>query len=425
MPYILNKTNGTIVATVQDAALDLTTDLIFVGRNYAGYGEWQNENFLKLLENFANTIAPLKPIEGQIWYNTVDKKINVYNGGVWKSISNLVVSTDTPSDTNHTTGDLWYNDTRQQLFAFNGTDFTLIGPPSGADTRAQWRGDLEYSQEDQGTPKYNIKAVVGTNNDVIAIVSGETFTVDLATQEPYPSYPIYQSGTTSTVSKGITLIGADPYTGNSESAGVYFWGTARHAANANTATSALSLGLDTSPATGHYPIPFVNTSTSALQAEAVYTDPDLFYYDPDSGTVKAEYFDGIATSAYYADLAERYEADAVYDEGTVLVIGGVKEVTTTNTYGDTAVAGIVSKNPAYIMNSAAGNGNNETHPCIALKGRVPCKVHGIIKKGDLLVTSTYKGYATTAGHGVHPSAVIAKALEHHVEGFGVIEVLVV
>lgn len=422
MPYILNKTNGTIVATVQDASLDLSTDLIFVGRNYAGYGEWQNENFLKLLENFANTIPPTKPVEGEIWYDTANKKINVYNGGIWKQISNLAISAEVPASSNFTTGDLWYDSDKEQLYAFNGTDFTLIGPPSGADTRAQWRGDLEYSQEDIGTPKYNIKAVVGSNNDVVAVVSNETFTVDQATQEPYPSYPIYQSGSPFTVSKGITLLGADPESGNSESAGTFFWGTARHAANANTATSALSLGLETSPLTGHYPILFVNTSTSQTQAESVYTDPTNFYYDPATNTVNADYFDGIATSAYYADLAERYEADAEYDVGTVLVIGGIKEVTTTNVYGDTKVIGIVSKKPAYLMNSDAGSDN--THPAIALKGRVPCKVRGKINKGDLLVTSTFKGYAESA-HNAHPNAVIGKALQSFDEGFGVIEVLVV
>ena len=86
MPYILNKTSGAVVATVQDAALDSTTDLTFLGRNFAGYGETQNENFLKLLENFANTTAPLKPIEGETWYSTIDKRLNVYDGQSWKSI---------------------------------------------------------------------------------------------------------------------------------------------------------------------------------------------------------------------------------------------------------------------------------------------------------------------------------------------------
>ena len=124
----------------------------------------------------------------------------------------------------------------------------------------------------------------------------------------------------------------------------------------------------------------------------------------------------------YADLAERYEADAIYDFGTVLIIGGDKEVTTTDQYANTAVAGIVSQKPAYMMNSAAGT--DETHPYIALKGRVLCKVVGPINKGDLLVTSAHMGYATAA---INPpvGAVIGKALGNQSEGFGVVEVLVV
>ena len=130
---------------------------------------------------------------------------------------------------------------------------------------------------------------------------------------------------------------------------------------------------------------------------------------------------GSTLQSTFADLAERYEADAVYEPGTVLVVGGEKEVTVTSQFADTRVAGIVSKNPAYMMNSKAGN--NETHPYIALKGRVPCKVIGPINKGDLLVTSAHPGYAC-AGQNVFGSAVIGKALEDKSEGFGVIEVKV-
>ena len=100
----------------------------------------------------------------------------------------------------------------------------------------------------------------------------------------------------------------------------------------------------------------------------------------------------------------------------------MKEVTTTTKFADTRVAGIVSKKPAYLMNSDAGN--DETHPAIALKGRVPCKVHGYIERGDLLVTSDYAGYATAA-KSVSEGAVIGKALQSNSQGFGVIEVLVV
>jgi hypothetical protein len=129
-----------------------------------------------------------------------------------------------------------------------------------------------------------------------------------------------------------------------------------------------------------------------------------------------------AASAFYADLAERYAADAAYDEGTVLVIGGEKEVTVTTQFADTRVAGVVSKNPAYLMNKDAGN--NETHPAIALKGRVPCKVVGYVKKGDLIVTSSTPGYGTAAAS-VVAGAVIGKALGTQSEGFGIIEILIV
>ncbi len=70
MPYILKKTNGTTLTTVQDASVDNSTSLTFVGRNYSGYGQPIEENFVKLLENFANTTAPAKPIQGQLWFNS-------------------------------------------------------------------------------------------------------------------------------------------------------------------------------------------------------------------------------------------------------------------------------------------------------------------------------------------------------------------
>jgi hypothetical protein len=123
---------------------------------------------------------------------------------------------------------------------------------------------------------------------------------------------------------------------------------------------------------------------------------------------------GHTVEATYADLAERYAADAPYDEGTVLVFGGEAEVTACTMDTDVRVAGIVSVNPGLKLNSSAGN--SETHPYIALKGRVPCKVIGPVKKGDLLVTSDTPGYARSVlgvdmGH-----AVLGKALETNLTG---------
>ena len=132
---------------------------------------------------------------------------------------------------------------------------------------------------------------------------------------------------------------------------------------------------------------------------------------------------GHTVEATYADLAERYSADAPYEPGTVLVFGGEAEVTTTTMLASTKVVGIVSTDPALKMNSAAGN--SQTHPYIALKGRVPCKVIGKIEKGDLLVTSSTPGYAKASLGVPMIGTVIGKAIEAKSgTGEGIIEVFV-
>lgn len=132
---------------------------------------------------------------------------------------------------------------------------------------------------------------------------------------------------------------------------------------------------------------------------------------------------GHTVEATYADLAERYSADAPYEPGTVLVFGGEAEVTTTTMLSDTKVVGIVSTDPALKMNSSAGN--SQTHPYIALKGRVPCKVIGKIEKGDLLVTSSTPGYAKASLGVPMIGTVIGKAIEAKSgTGEGIIEVFV-
>lgn len=428
MAYILNKTNGSIVATVQDATLDQTTDLSFLGRNYAGYGEPQNENFIKLLENFANTTPPGKPLEGEIWYDTAKKKLNFYDSKEWKSVSNLVVSDQNPFNENNPapSGNLWYNSLEDQLFASNGTSYVLIGPPIGADTQAGWRGSYEQDSLQPGTSIYNIKAVIGT--DVVSVVSNQEYEVYASAAS---TYPIYVAQTPPLkLYKGINLIGAHPTTGVSASfnsitgaysSGTILWGTAAHAINANSATITSGLNFTVDGSNTYKPVAFVTTSSNSRGTINVDYG---FMYNPATNYVRATRFEGLATSALYADLAERYEADNEYEPGTVVVIGGEKEVTISTFAGDTAVAGIVSTNPAIMMNSEAGT--DKTHPYIALKGRVPCKVYGAISKGDLLMTSDYPGYACVSiTSDDSPHAIIGKALENQIGGFGVIEVLVV
>lgn len=422
MPYILNKTNGTVIATVQDASLDLTTDLIFVGRNYAGYGEWQNENFLKLLENFSNTFAPAKPIEGQLWYDLNNRSLKIYNGANWKPFANSFNSDTNPATTSVDlqAGDLWFDTREEQLFAYNGSAFILVGPAGGADTKAFWRGDVEYGEEDNSAaPNYSIKALLGAENSVIAIISDNEYTVAPAVNAPFPSYPL---GLETKVAKGITLVGSDPITGQSDDKGIYFWGSAKHASSSTVSAGTLGVAAQPSPtAQGVYPITYLGTSIDSVSS--VYST-STFFYDPSDNSVTADLFKGTATAAYYADLAERYEADAVYEPGTVLVIGGNKEVTVTSDFSDTKVIGVVSTNPAYMMN--AGAGSDDTHPYIALRGRVPVKVVGTVLRGDLLVTSAFPGYAQAYDAATcNPNAVFAKALGSNTSGYGVVESVII
>jgi hypothetical protein len=123
-----------------------------------------------------------------------------------------------------------------------------------------------------------------------------------------------------------------------------------------------------------------------------------------SSDIFANVFAGVASSAKFADLAEKYVADTVYEPGTVVVFGGQEEITVTDRLADTRVAGVISEYPAYIMNSESPG-----QP-VALRGKVPVKVVGAVSKGDLLVTSEVQGVAIVASGEYHPSAVFAKSL---------------
>jgi hypothetical protein len=139
-----------------------------------------------------------------------------------------------------------------------------------------------------------------------------------------------------------------------------------------------------------------------------------------SGNLTANVFNGVATSARYADLAEWYTTDKEYEPGTVLVFGGSEETTTTHTFGDARLAGVVTTDPGFVMNSELQG----TRACIALQGRVPCKVVGKVKKGDMLTTAGIIGHAARA---IDPKVgtIIGKALEDkdYTEA-GIIEVAV-
>jgi len=126
-------------------------------------------------------------------------------------------------------------------------------------------------------------------------------------------------------------------------------------------------------------------------------------------------------ATYSADLAEYYEGDKEYDVGTVLVFGGDKEVTVTNQQGDKRVAGVVSNTAAFAMYEGCPGLKN----LVALQGRVPCRVVGKIRKGDMLVTARIPGVAVAGGDDVKVGTVVGKALENYdSDHIGTIEIAV-
>jgi len=127
MSYQINKTNGELLTELVDSAIDTTTtDLSLVGRNYKGYGEAFNENFVSLLENFASSSAPSNPLKGQLWYDLSDNRLKIYDGSTFRTAGGPIVDPDQP--TQFVEGDLWIDSRNNKLYMWDGSDLTLIGP---------------------------------------------------------------------------------------------------------------------------------------------------------------------------------------------------------------------------------------------------------------------------------------------------------
>ena len=224
MAYQVDKFNGTPLVSVADGTIDTTTDLRFLGKNYAGYGEVQNENFLHLLENFANTSAPPKAINGQIWYDSASKKLKFYDetNVKWRTTGCLEVSATAPVKMN--TGDFWYDSSLDRLNVWNGTEFVVVGPQ--VSTGLVENGAVTATVEDTSGVLHAIVKLIDPANTqtVIAIVSADEFT--LPSSEPLPGQPgTFISGFT-TVKQGITLTNsANGYTETNHR----IWGTAAYA----------------------------------------------------------------------------------------------------------------------------------------------------------------------------------------------------
>jgi hypothetical protein len=592
MAYTINLTDGTVFATISDGTINTSSAMILVGKNYAGYGEFLDENFIHLLENGSNTTAPASPLTGQLWWDKTNNLLKVYNGSIFKTISAATASASQPAS--NVTGDLWYDITNQQLKVYTGASFLVVGPGysqaqgtsgaipetilnnvgatryitslyvnnvrvaivydgasfapeaalvtafptifpgmtlsasvsgavfAGSATNAQLLDSLDSSQfmrsdtntsstgivrvqnntglfvgtanvfnVNTTTTDANIKSNISGGNLIIqANVSGTTYTVATA----YGANGVFAIGNAATV--GTTL----GVTGNSSGGNLTTGGQVSAVGNitgGNIITGALVQGASLSAtanvqagnlrttgqvsATGNITgaaniagnyflgngsqltglslgvsvTKFVNGTTEGNigvaggnvnfdvggTANVLVLTTGTAYFLGNVSTIGIEktgtnaignigsssnYFNRVfatATTALYADVAERFAADELLEPGTVVELGGVKEITRSTEDLSENVFGVISTRPAYTMNGGAGE--DDTHPAVAMTGRVPVKCVGIIRKGDRLV-SAGEGVARAAKPGEATAFnVIGRSLENkHTPELGTIEAIV-
>ena len=567
MSYTINLTNGNVFAVIPSGTINQASSMTLIGQNYAGYGQFLDDNFIRLLENGSNNTPPSAPLVGQLWFNTTSGVLEVYNGAGFKTLGGSQASSSAP--TNNSVGDLWYSTTNQQLNVWTGTQWLLVGPIYNSTTGIT--GALPGTVVDNTSVAHTVIELYVADTIVGFISTAAAFTP----QTSIPGFttirpgitlstlvgnvvPLFQGTATNaqqfnglnstqfmrtdsnTATTGTLAVQSNSglLVGASGDFGVSVVGTTVNLTNndingninlnanvGGSQTAVLqvngSTGVVTIPnlsgnfvanggnisvgnitgsngngignignSTGYFNTLFVNNVvggnvavTGAVSAAGVTASGNVtggnllssgivsaastvsgsnlltagfvsaagnitgnflfgngsqltgiaasygninvanFLANYGSNTIlttasisvggvvnsngngvgnigsSSNYFNTVfakATSAQYADVAERFASDAEYLPGTVVELGGTAEITRSMTELSENVFGVISTNAAYLMNSGAGN--NSTHPPIAMTGRVPVRVIGVVNKGDRLV-SAGNGLARSANPG--------------------------
>jgi hypothetical protein len=377
------------------------------------------------LENFASQNAPSTPLVGQLWWDSTNKHLSVWQGTNWKIISSSQTGATAPLAP--VTGDFWWNTTTSQFSVYSGSNWVNVGPylsPGAAVTA------LAANNVSDGSTTHYVGNVT-VNNKLGGVFSTDStsFTPAAVILGLTTIVPGLNLGTGLQVA-GNALIGnvsasTITTTGNiNASSNIIASGNIRAAnfVTSGTVSAASAVFSGNVSFTGNVAFPTGATVDLTAISQSIVPVANLTY-NLGSTTKWWNNIYGTAIHAQYADLAERFEADTEYVPGTVVELGGSAEITAVGVDLSEDVFGVISTNAAYLMNSGAGS--NTTHPPVAVQGRVPVRVTGTIRKGDRLV-SAGNGVAR-AGRRSEITAwnVIGRALENKTTpGPGIVEAVV-
>jgi len=403
MAYTIYKSNGQVLTTIADGTVNVSaTPLGLPGRNFAGYGNILDTNFVHALENFASNTPPANALQGQLWYNTNANTLCVCpadgtsNANSWITLAQSGSGGTTTFGTVNVTGTLTAGNitTGGTVTGVNGV-FTNISVSANANIAT---GNITTGN----ISTLNTSIIsTGANTTTGTITGTWTLNGGGSANSIAGTSLLIQNGNLQIGYTGGTLgIRTDNYyyaNGNAVSfAGTYNNGNVYDYLTGSNSITRFSGSLGNASA----PISSITTANITTGGNTV------------AGSLTGNWTltSGSRLQATYADLAERFEADAYYDAGTVVELGGDKEITSVKYELSEDIFGVISDTAAYLMNSGAGD--NTTHPPVAMTGRVQVKVTGIVKKGDRLV-SAGKGIARAAQVGEATAFnVIGRALEN-------------
>lgn len=386
MAYTIVKSDGVPLTSIADGTINTTsTSLGLPGRNYAGYGQTLDTNFVHILENFADSTPPPNPLTGQLWYNTNDSTLYICpsdgeaNANAWLSLTSTQSGGTTTFGAVTVSGNLQSNN---------------ITATNNSNANAVTASYLTVSVQANVANANIVAGTVGTLTTT-AITTGAQANNGTLTGV----WTANGAGTANGVAgTSLYVTGGNLVIANTSSRGLvadnFYYGNGAPISFAGTYSN--------SNVASYLPTYNGNILTVQTQATVITTGANTT-----AGTITGNWTltAGSRLQATYADLAERFAADEEYAPGTVVEIGGEHEITAVQYELSEDVFGVISNTAAMIMNGAAGS--DVTHPPVAVSGRVEVKVTGKVNKGDRLVS---------AGDGLARAAKVGEATHFNTIG---------